>query len=160
MTLSPELEAKFEKLINSYPPGRQRAALIPMLLFAQDEVGAITDDLVNDIARRLGITPLQIGEVVSYYSMLHPEPCGKYKIQICTNVSCMLVGGNELLEHAEAKLGVRRGEATADGQFSLEEVECMGACSWAPALQVNYDFHHFVTQEKLHRLIDDLRKVH
>jgi NADH-quinone oxidoreductase subunit E len=160
MILSSELESKFEKLIKSYPPGRHRAALIPMLLYAQDEGGAITEELVNEIAKRLGITPLQIGEVVTYYSMLHREPRGKYQIQICTNVSCMLLGGNELLEHAEQKLGIRRGETTADGQFSIEEVECMGACSWAPALQVNYDFHHFVTPEKLDRLIEDLRKVH
>jgi NADH-quinone oxidoreductase subunit E len=160
MTFSPELESKFATLINSYPAGRHRAALIPMLLFAQDEVGAITDEVVDEIAKRLGITPLQIGEVVTYYSMLHRERRGMYKIQVCTNVSCMLVGGNEILEHAERKLGVRRGETAADGQFSIEEVECMGACSWAPALQVNYDFHHFVTPEKLDRLIDDLRKVH
>ncbi|MCW5980232.1 MAG: NAD(P)H-dependent oxidoreductase subunit E [Bryobacteraceae bacterium] len=160
MTFSTALEAKFEKLLNSYPPGRKRAALIPMLLFAQDEVGAITGEVVNEIAGRLEITPLQIDEVVTYYSMLHREPRGKHNIQVCTNVSCLLVGGAELLEHAERKLGIRRGESTADGQFSLEEVECMGACSWAPALQVNYDFHHFVSPEKLDRLIDGLRKAH
>jgi NADH-quinone oxidoreductase subunit E len=160
MTFSRELEAKFEKLITRYPPGRQRAALIPMLLYAQDEVGAITKELVEEISRRLRVTPLEIEEVVSYYSMLHKEPRGKYHFQVCTNISCMLLGGEELFEYLKAKLGLERGGVTPDGLFSLEEVECIGACSWAPALQVNYDYHHFVTREKLDRLIDDLRKVH
>jgi NADH-quinone oxidoreductase subunit E len=159
MTFSPQLEAKLEALIQHYPQARKRAALIPMLLFAQDEVGAITDELVSEIARRLEITPLQVDEVVTYYSMLRRQAGGKHRIQICTNVSCMLVGGMELLEHTEQKLGIRRGQTTADGQFSLDEVECMGACSWAPALQVNYDFHHFVTPERLDALIETLRKV-
>lgn len=160
MTFSRELEAKFEKLITRYPPGRQRAALIPMLLYAQDEVGAITKELVEEISRRLRVAPLEIEEVVSYYSMLHKEPRGKYHFQVCTNISCMLLGGQELFEYLKAKLGVEGGGVTPDGLFSLEEVECIGACSWAPALQVNYDYHHLVTREKLDRLIDDLRKVH
>lgn len=159
MNFSRELEAKFEGLVNRYPPGRQRAALIPMLLFAQDEVGAITQELVEEVSRRLQVTPLEIEEVVSYYSMLHKEPRGKYHLQVCTNISCMLLGGVELFEHLKAKLGIGNHGVTADGLFSLEEVECIGACSWAPALQVNYDYHHFVTPERIDRLIDDLRKV-
>ena len=83
-----------------------------------------------------------------YYSMLHRKPLGKYHVQVCTNISCLLVGGEELYEHASKKLGIGHKEVTADGQFSLEEVECMGACSWAPAVEINYDFHHFVTPEK------------
>lgn len=159
MTFSRELEAKFEKLISRYPAGRQRAALIPMLLYAQDEVGAITQELVEEVSRRLRVTPLEIEEVVSYYSMLHKEPRGKYHFQVCTNISCMLLGGQELFEYLKGKLGIDHGGVTPDGLFSLEEVECIGACSWAPALQVNYDYHHFVTRDKLDRLIDDLRKV-
>jgi NADH-quinone oxidoreductase subunit E len=80
-------------------------------------------------------------------------------VQVCTNISCLLTGGAELWDHACKKLGIGHKEATADGQFSLEEVECMGACSWAPAVQVNYDFHHFVTPEKLDLLLDGLRKI-
>jgi NADH-quinone oxidoreductase subunit E len=159
MTFSRELEAKFEKLITRYPPGRQRAALIPMLLYAQDEVGAITPELVEEISRRLRVTPLEIEEVVSYYSMLHKEPRGKYHFQVCTNISCMLLGGEDLLEYLKSKLGIDKGGVTPDGLFSLEEVECIGACSWAPALQVNYDYHHFATRDKLDRLIEDLKKV-
>ena len=158
MTFSPELESRFDKLLGSYPPGRQRSAMIPMLLYAQDEVGAVTDEVVEEVARRVGVTPLQVNEVLSYYSMLRRKPAGKHHIQICTNISCMLNDGDKLFEHACKKLGIGNREVTPDGQFSLEEVECMGACSWAPALQVNYEFHHFMTPEKLDRLIDSLRK--
>ena len=159
MTFSSELETKFEKLLKSYPAGRERSAVIPMLLFAQDEIGSVTPELVAEVARRTGVTPLQVEEVVSYYSMLRTTPAGKHHIQICTNISCMLSGGAELYEHARKKLGIGNKEVTPDGQFSLEEVECMGACSWAPALQVNYEFHHAMTMEKLDRLIDSLRKL-
>ncbi len=159
MTFSPELEARFEELLKKYPPDRRRAALVPMLLFAQDEVGAVTREVVDEIAGRLGVEPLAVDEVVSYYSMLRRQPVGKYHIQVCTNISCMLVGGRELFEHVSAKLGIKNKEVTPDGLFSLEEVECLGACSWAPAVQVNYDYHHRVTPEAMDRLIDSLRKL-
>ncbi len=158
MTFSPQLEARFEKLLRSYPEGRQRAAMVPMLLYAQDEVGHISEELIEEVARRVGVTALQVNEVLSYYSMLHRQPLGKYHVQICTNISCLLRDGDKLWEHACKKLGIGHKEATEDGRISLEEVECMGACSWAPAIQVNYDFHHFVTPEKLDQLLDDLRK--
>lgn len=157
---SPELEAKFEKLLNSYPPGRQRSAVIPMLLYAQDEIGAVTPELVEEVARRTGVKPLQVEEVVSYYTMLHRKPHGKQHVQICTNVSCMLNGAGELWEHACKKLGLGNKGVTEDGEISIEEVECMGACSWGPAVQVNYDFHHEMTPEKLDRLLESLRKIH
>lgn len=158
MNLSPQLEQKFQQLLSNYPEGRQRSAMIPMLIYAQDEIGSVTPELMEEVAKRVGVTPLQVEEVMSYYSMLHRKPMGKYHVQICTNISCMLVGGAELWEQACHKLGLGHKQVSADGQISLEEVECMGACSWAPALQVNYDFHHFVTPEKLDQLIDSLRK--
>jgi NADH-quinone oxidoreductase subunit E len=158
MTFSTELEARFDKLLKSYPPGRQRAAMIPMLLYAQDEVGCVSDELIDEVARRVGVTPLQVNEVLSYYSMLHRKPLGKHHVQICTNISCLLWDADKLWEQAKEKLGIGHKEVTADGQISLEEVECIGACSWAPALQVNYEFYHFVTPEKLDRLLDSLRK--
>ena len=159
MTFSPELEAKFDKLLRSYPPGRQRSAMVPMLLFAQDEVGSVTRELVEEVAKRVGVQALQVDEVITYYSMLHRKPLGKHHVQICTNISCLLTGGEELWKHACAKLGIGHKEVTPDGRISLEEVECIGACSWAPALQVNYDFHHQVTPEKLDQLLDSLRKL-
>ena len=158
MTFSTELEEKFARLLEIYPPGRTRSAVIPMLLFAQDELGSISNELIEEVAKRCKVTPLQVDEVVGYYSMLHRKPMGKYHVQVCTNISCLLRGGEELFDQASKTLGLRHKEVAADGQFSLEEVECIGACCWAPAIQVNYDFHHFVTPEKLDGLIAELRK--
>ncbi len=159
MTFSPELEARFARLIENYPPGRQKGALIPMLLYAQDEIGSVTPELLAEVAKRLHVKQVEIEEVLGYYTMLTREPRGKHHIQVCTNVSCMLTGGEELYAHACKKLGIGNRQKTADGQFSLEEVECIGACSWAPAMLVNYDFHFNMTPEKLDSLIDSLRKM-
>ena len=158
MTFSAETEARFAKLLESYPAGRERAAMIPMLMYGQDEIGHVSDELIEEVAKRVGVTTLQVHEVITYYSMLHRKPMGKYHVQICTNISCLLWDGDKLWEQACQKLGIGHKEVTADGQISLEEVECIGACSWAPAVQVNYDFEHFVTPEKLDQLLDDLRK--
>ena len=160
MTLSPQLEARFQKILSNYPKGRERSAVIPMLMYGQDEIGSITQELIEEVASRCGVKPLQIDEVIGYYSMMHRKPLGKYHVQVCTNISCLLVGGEELYQHACKKLGIGHKEVTADGMFSLEEVECMGACSWAPAVQVNYDFHHNVTPEMLDRVIEDIAKLH
>jgi NADH-quinone oxidoreductase subunit E len=159
MTLSPQLEARFQKILSSYPKGRERSAVIPMLMYAQDEIGSITQELIEEVAQRTGIKPLQVDEVIGYYSMMHRKPLGKYNVQVCTNISCLLVGGEELYHHACKKLGIGHKQVTEDGMFSVEEVECMGACSWAPAIQVNYDFHHFVTPERFDKLIDELQKT-
>src|SRR5512141_2239834 len=114
MTFSPELEARFEKLMHTYPEGRERSALIPMLMYAQDEVGSLTDEVVAEIAGRLRITPLQVNEVIGYYSMMHKKPLGKYHVQVCTNISCQLTGGEELYQHACKKLGLGHKEVSAD----------------------------------------------
>ncbi len=160
MTFSPELEAKFQKMLEIYPPGRTRSAVIPMLMFAQDEVGLVSRELVEEVARRCHVTPLQVDEVVGYYSMLHTKRMGKYHVQICTNISCLILGAEDLYKQVQDRLKIGNKEVTPDGLFSIEEVECMGACSWAPAVQVNYDFHHNLTPEKLDRLLADLRKTH
>ena len=157
MTFTPQLEARFQRLATQYPV--KRSALIPMLLYAQDEVGYLSDEVVQDVASRLGLTELEVRNVITYYSLLRTKPMGKYHVQVCTNISCMLRGAYELMEHCEERLGIGHKEITPDGTFSLEEVECIGACSWAPAVQVNYDFHHFVTPEKLDEIIDGLRKT-
>lgn len=157
MTFSAPLEEKFAKLLKSYPPGRQRSAVVPMLLYAQDEIGCVTQELVEEVARRCGVTPLQVDEVIGYYSMLHRKPLGKFHVQVCTNIACQVVGGEELYEHASRTLGLGNKQRTQDGLISLEEVECMGACSWAPAIQINYDFHHCVTPERFDRLMQALR---
>lgn len=159
MTFSPQLEERFAKMLQSYPEGKKRSAVVPMLIYAQDETGAVTQELIEEVAKRCEVQPLQVDEVVGYYSMLHRKPQGKFHVQVCTSISCMLVGGTELYDQACKKLGVGHKQTTADGQFSLEEVECMGACSWAPCVEVNYDYHHNVSPEKFDALIDGLRKA-
>src|SRR5215470_14233231 len=154
MELSPQLRAKSEKLQIAYPV--KRSALIPMLLFAQDETGQISDEMIAEIARRLDLRTVQVEETLEYYSMLHRKPWGKNHVQICTNIACMLKGGNELLDRAKKRLEIGHKETTADGVFSLEEVECIGACTGAPAMQVNYDFFENLTPLKFDRIIADL----
>ena len=150
---SPELAARFDKLVTLYPV--RRSALVPMLLYAQDEVGSLSDAVIEEIAERIGITVLDVRNVISYYSLLHTKPHGKFHVQVCTNISCMLRGGNELMEHCSKRLGIGHKETTPDGVFSLEEVECIGACCWAPAVQVNYDFHDNLTPEAMDKLLED-----
>jgi len=154
MELTPQLAARFETLQNRYPV--KRSALIPMMMYAQDEYGCVSDDMIAEIARRLDLRTVAVEETLAYYSMLHRKPMGKHHVQICTNVACMLRGGAELLDQAKKRLEIGHKEVTGDGVFSLEEVECIGACTGAPALQVNYDFYENVTPLKFDRLIEDL----
>ena len=152
---SPALAARFDHLVTIYP--MRRSALIPMLLYAQDEVGCLSNPVISEVAARIGITELDVRDVISYYSLMHTKPHGKYHVQVCTNISCMLRGGNELLAHCKQRLGIGNKETTPDKLFSLEEVECIGACSWAPAAQVNYDFHENLTPELMDRVLEDYR---
>ncbi len=154
MKLPEPLEAKFQLLLGRYPV--KRSALIPMLLFAQDSFGFISDELIEEIAQRLDLNTLQVTETLAYYSMLRRKPAGKYHVQVCTNVSCMLRGGNKILEHVQRKLEIGHKQVTKDGVFSLEEVECIGACTGAPAMQVNYDFYENLTEETIDQIIDGL----
>jgi len=156
MRFSEEFETRFTEMLGHYPT--KRSALVPTLLYAQDETGALTDEVIVELAQRLDLTELEVRNVISYYSMLTTKPRGKYNVQVCTNIACMLVGGEELLEHCEKKLGIGSKGTTPDGLFSLEEVECIGACSWAPAVQVNYDFHENLTNAKMDQVLDDYRK--
>lgn len=143
-------------MLSHYPT--KRSVLVPTLLFAQDEVGFLSDEVIAELAQRLDLTPLDVHNVISYYSMLTTKPRGKYNVQVCTNISCLLRGADDLMKHCEKNLGVRHKGVTPDGAFSLEEVECIGACSWAPAVQVNYDFHENLTPEKMDKVLDEYRR--
>src|SRR6201996_6294841 len=143
MKFSDQLEKRFSEMITHYPT--KRSVLVPMLLYIQDEVGALTDEAIHEIAQRVDLSDLEVRNVVSYYSMLRTGPIGKYNFQVCTNVSCLLRGGEQILEHCKTKLGVANKGTTADGLFSVEEVECIGACSWAPAMMLNYEFQENLT---------------
>jgi NADH-quinone oxidoreductase subunit E len=152
---SPALAARFDRLVTIYP--MRRSALIPMLLYAQDEVGYLSQQVISEVAARIGITELDVRDVITYYSLMRTAPAGKYHVQVCTNISCMLRGGNELLAHCKQRLGIGNKETTPDKVFSLEEVECIGACSWAPAVQVNYDFHENLTPDSMDKVLADYR---
>jgi NADH-quinone oxidoreductase subunit E len=154
--LSDKLKGKFDRIIARYP--LKRSAIGPLLLMAQDEIGYVSDEAIEEIARRVGVRPIEVIEDVSYYSMLRRQPIGKYNLQVCTNISCMLRGGDEIFQHCAKRLGIGHKQTTPDGLFSLEEVECLGACCGAPAMQVNYDYYENLTPEKVDELIEQLKK--
>jgi NADH-quinone oxidoreductase subunit E len=156
MRFSDEFELRFAEMVPHYPT--KRSALVPMLLYAQDEVGFLSDEVIAEIASRLELTVLEVHNVISYYSMLTTKPRGKFNVQVCTNISCIVRGGEDILRHCAKKLGVENKGTTPDGVFTLEEVECIGACSWAPAVQVNYDFHENLTTEKMDRILDEYKR--
>lgn len=156
MTLfSPRLAARLDALVEKYPV--KRSALVPMLLYAQDEVGYLSDAVIAEVAARIGITELDVRNVATYYSMLRFKPAGRYNIQVCTNISCMLRGGFDVYERFQEELGIGHKGVTADGVFSLEEVECIGACCWAPAIQVNYEFYDELKPELVKGILDGYR---
>jgi len=157
MNFSPEFEQRFTEMLTHYPS--KRSVLVPTLLYAQDEVGYLSDEAIAEIAQRLELKELDVRNVITYYSMLTMKPRGKYNVQICTNIACILRGADDLYHHCQDKLGIRHKQTTPDGQFSLEEVECIGACSWAPAMQVNYDFHENLTADKIDTILDGLKKL-
>ncbi|HWA94519.1 MAG TPA: NAD(P)H-dependent oxidoreductase subunit E [Terracidiphilus sp.] len=153
---SPKLAARFDALVEKYPV--RRSALVPMLLYAQDEVGYLSDAVIAEVADRIGITENDVRSVASYYSMLRFKPAGRFNVQVCTNISCMLRGGYDVFDKFSEELGVGHKGVTADGVFSLEEVECIGACCWAPAIQVNYDFHDDLTADDVPGILAQYRK--
>ena len=154
--LSSTLKEQFDRIIARYPI--KRSAIVPLLLFAQDEIGYVSEEAVEEIAQRVGVRPIEVVEDISYYSMLHRQPIGKYNFQVCTNISCMLRGGDEIFQHCAKKLGIGHKQTTPDGMFSLEEAECLGACCGAPAMQVNYEYYENLTPEKVDELIGELKK--
>ena len=156
MKFSDQLEQRFADMITHYPT--KRSVLVPILLYIQDELGAITDDAIDELAQRVELSDLEVRNVISYYSMMRTHPIGKYNFQVCTNVSCLLRGGDDIFDHCKKKLGIGNKQSTPDGLFHLEEVECIGACSWAPAMQVDYDYHENLTPEKIDELIDGIKK--
>lgn len=154
--ISQKLDQFFDEKMQQYPT--KRSFLVPMLLYSQDEIGYLNDEVIAHLAKKTDLSELEVRNVISYYSMLHTKPMGKYHVQVCTNICCMLRGADELMEHCEKKLGIGHKQVSADGKFSLEEVECIGACSWAPAVQVNYDFHENLTPEKMDRVLEEYGK--
>jgi NADH-quinone oxidoreductase subunit E len=134
-----------------------KSATIPLLHLAQEQDGYVTDDAMEHIAELVGTTPAQVLGTCSFYEMFKREPVGTYLVNICTNIACQIMGGEELLHHAEHALGIKAGSTTPDGAITLEDVECIAACTEAPCLQVNYRYRHKITLDEFDQLIDDLR---
>jgi NADH-quinone oxidoreductase subunit E len=153
--LTPENEVLARQIIARYP--RSRSALIPLLHVAQEQDGWVSDEAMSHIGELLGLTAAEVLGTCSFYEMFKREPVGTYLVNVCTNISCQLLGGEELLEHVEATLGVNAGATTPDGMFTVEDVECIAACTEAPCLQVNYRYFHRITHGEFDELVDDLR---
>lgn len=146
---------KFKSVVNKYP--EKSAALLPTLWLAQQEFSAITPEVEEYVAELIGVSPVRVQEVRSFYTMYTPKPRGKYHLQLCTNISCSLLGAEDVLGHLKNKLGINAGETTADGKFTLSTVECLGHCGTAPVIQINDDFHENLTNESLDKILGSLK---
>lgn len=158
MILSPEALAKIDKAITKYPPGQKRSAVMAALTIAQDEKGWLSTETMDFVAQCLGMPPIAVYEVATFYSMYDLQPVGKYKISLCTNLPCALSGANAAADYLKKKLAIDFNETTVDGQFTLKQGECFGACGDAPVLLVNNKrMCSFMTREKLEKLLEDLK---
>src|SRR2546422_11218708 len=153
---SKETEDQFKHLLSLYP--RKRSALIPMLLLAQKENGYIKPETIDYVARYLDLNPSEVDSIMSFYTLLRRRPVGKYHIMICTNLSCLLRGSDEIGACVKRKLGVNLGEVTADGLFSSIEFECLASCTTAPVIQINGEFYENLNVRKTEEILDELRK--
>jgi NADH-quinone oxidoreductase subunit E len=161
VTFSEETLGKIRLLLKRYPEGQQRSAILPVLHIAQQENGGyLTVDAMDHVASVLDLKPIEIYEVATFYSMFFLEKVGKYVIEVCQTAPCAVCGSEELMEHLQKKLGIGNGATTPDGLFTLRGVECLGGCGYAPVVQVNTEFHEFMTAEKIDKLIDELREEH
>lgn len=152
--LTPANEAIAHEIIGRYPV--LKSALVPLLHLAQEQDGYVTEDAIEHLAELIGCTPAEVLGTCSFYEMLKLEEVGRYVVNVCTDITCMLLGGDQLLHHAEQRLGIRSGQTTGDGQFTLEGVTCIAACTEAPCLQVNYRYEYRVGTEAFDQLVDDL----
>jgi len=153
-TFPPEVEAEIDRHLAKYPV--IRSAILPLMFIVQRERGYLDPPGVLYLANRLKVRVTDIWEVATFYSMIHTEPIGKYHIQVCKTLSCKIMGAGKVTEHCANKLGIKVGETTADGRFTLSEVECLGSCGTAPMFQINFDYHENLTPEKIDQILDKL----
>lgn len=154
---SEEKLGKVKELISHYPEGKQKSALLPLLHMAQDEFGGWLDVPVMDyVAELLHILPIEVYEVATFYSMYNTKPVGKHLLEVCRTGPCMLNGSDEIIDYIKQKLGISEGETTADGLFTLKPAECLGACGYAPMMQLGKTYREHLTKEKVDKLIEEL----
>ena len=157
MTLSSSSLEKIDREVAKYPPDWKQSAVMAALVIAQDEKGWLSTETMDFVARYLGMPPVAVYEVATFYNMYNREPTGKYKITVCTCLPCGLQGALDAADHLRKKLGIGFNETTPDGHFTLKEGECMGACAMAPVVLVNNKkMHDYMTHDKLDQLIDEL----
>ena len=157
--LSEQTRREIDHWVARFPAGRQRSAVIAALRAAQEQnQGYLTSALMDAVAAYLQLPPIQVCEVASFYSMFETHPCGRHHVSICTNISCMLRGGEELVAHVEKRLGIRLGESTADGRiFFKREEECLAACTGAPMMMVDHTYHEHLTTARVDQILDELK---
>ena len=157
--LSEQTRHEIDEWIGRFPAGKQRSAVLSALRFTQEQNnGYLTSELMDAVAEYLQLPPVQVYEVATFYSMFETHPCGRHHVSICTNISCMLNGAEDLVAHCEKKLGIKLGESTADGRIFLKkEEECLAACTGAPMMMVDHVFHEYLTPEKVDKVLDDLK---
>jgi NADH-quinone oxidoreductase subunit E len=155
---SEEKLKKVEEIIARYPEGKQKSALIPLLHMAQDEFGGWLDVPVMDyVASLLHILPIEVYEVATFYTMFNMKPVGKYLLEVCRTGPCMLRGSDQIIDHIKNRLSIKEGETSADGLFTLKPAECLGACGYAPMMQLGKHFRENLTTQKIDEIIDELR---
>ena len=157
--LSDHVREEIDRWVAKFPPDRKRSAVISALHAVQHENnGFLTAPLMDAVAEYLQLPPIQVYEVATFYSMYELHPCGRHHVSICTNISCMLRGGEDLVAHAEKHLGIKLGESTADGRILLKrEEECLAACTGAPMMMIDHHFHEHLTPETVVKLLDELK---
>lgn len=150
-----ENKKRFEKILSRYP--QKQAAMLPALWLAQEQHGWLAPEVMEHVAGLLEVAPSKVYEVATFYTMFYLKPVGKYHFQVCRTLSCQLCGSENITALLKEKLGIKLGETSADGRYTLSEVECLGSCGTAPMLQLNDDYHENLTEEKLEKLINELR---
>lgn len=151
---------EFNRLVARYPEGKQKSALLPVLHLAQDSFGGwLSSETMDYVAELLHITPIEVYEVATFYSMYNLKPVGKYMFEVCQTGPCMLRGSDDIVAYIDEKLGIKPGETTADGIFTLKTVECLGACGYAPMMQLGKNYREHLTKEKVDSIIEECRKT-
>lgn len=154
--LSAAVRSGIDQWVAKYPADHKQSAVMAALRLVQEEQGWLSTELMDAVADYLGMDPISVYEVATFYSMYDLKPVGRHKISVCTNISCMLCGSSELMAYLEKKLGVKRGETTADGKFTLKEVECLAACAGAPMFQIDKRFYENLTNDKVDAILAGL----
>ncbi|HQW12828.1 MAG TPA: NAD(P)H-dependent oxidoreductase subunit E [Saprospiraceae bacterium] len=158
MEFSQEIKDKISKLIEKYPAGQQKSALLPVLHLVQDAHNNWLDVPVMDaVATALDLAPIEVYEVVTFYSMYNTRPVGKYLLEVCRTGPCMLNGSDQIIEYIKEKLNIKEGETTTDGLFTLKPAECLGACGYAPMMQLGKTYREHLTREKIDAIIEECR---